>query len=89
MRKVNDMFHIEGEQLVKTSNGQPVPEDEPIFIVRGRDVLAARTVQFYMEECARAGVPVDRVNQLIEVYAAFLIYAKEHTTKIPGSTHGK
>ena len=88
MRKLNDMFHIEGEQLVKTSNGQSVPEDEPIFILRGRDALAEATIGYYINLCWKMGVPEDRRQQLLAVGEKFHDYAKRKTTKTPGSTHG-
>ena len=40
MRKLDSKFHIEGDQIVKTSNGDPIPEDEPLFLIRARDYLA-------------------------------------------------
>lgn len=48
MRRVNEMFHVDDEgRLVKTSNNQPVPEDEPVFILRGRDNLSVPTLIHY------------------------------------------
>lgn len=90
MKKINDMFHIDGEQLIKTSNGQPIPDDEPIFILRGRDNLASATLAIYYTLCDASGdVPVDRLQQLDEVLTRFRNYRDTHATKIPGSTHGK
>jgi hypothetical protein len=87
MRKLNDMFHIEGERLVKTSNGQFVPEDEPLFILRGRDALAADAISHYIRNCTVAGTPPDRIQQLRAVLAKFDNYARNER-KIPGVTHG-
>lgn len=36
MRKIDEKHHIEGEQIIKATNGQPIPEDEPTFLFRGR-----------------------------------------------------
>jgi hypothetical protein len=90
MKKVNDMFHIEGERLIKTSNGQAVPEDEPIFILRGRDALAFDTIMAYIHLCATADPPVpdDRIEQLRAVANAFFAFPGSRL-KTPGSTHGK
>jgi hypothetical protein len=88
MRKLNDMYHLEGEQLVKTSNNQIVPEDEPLFILRGRDSLAALGIMTYRRECMELGVPEDRIKQLDQVILKFQAYAKNHTVKLPGITHG-
>lgn len=88
MRKLNDMYHLEGERLVKTSNGQFVPEDEPLFILRGRDVFAIDAIRSYRAACSLKGTPADRVAALDEVILKFRLYAETHPTKIPGSTHG-
>lgn len=90
MRRVNDMFHIDGERLVKTSNGQPVPDDEPIFVVRGRDVLAYDTVLAYIHLCesAEPPVPQDRMEALHKVAGDFFGFPSNRQ-KLPGSTHGK
>lgn len=89
MRKLNDMFHIDGEQLVKTSNGQPVPDDEPIFILRGRDSLASWTINKYIDACKDSGVPEDRLEALYQVLGKFSRFAIKQSTKLPGVTHGK
>lgn len=40
-RQINHMFHVdENYRLVKTSNDQAVPDNEPVIIIRGRDRLA-------------------------------------------------
>jgi hypothetical protein len=88
MRKLNDMFHIEGEQLVKTSNGEPVPEDEPVFILRGRDMLAINAIVSYKWACEDCGVPTDRIAALREVEDRFREYRSRNKTKLPGVTHG-
>jgi hypothetical protein len=90
MRKINDMFHIDGERLVKNSNGHPVPEDEPIFILRGRDALAHDTILAYIHLCESADPPVpsDRIQQLNKVANEFFRFPAQRL-KTPGSTHGK
>lgn len=89
MRKLNDMYHLEGERLIKTSNGQFVPEDEPLFILRGRDMIASIAIIEYRDECEACGVPQDRIIQLEQVIQKFQEYARTHPIKLPGVTHGK
>jgi hypothetical protein len=89
MRKLNDMFHIEGELLIKTSNGEPVPEDEPLFILRARDAAAVPTLHDYVKHCMALGTPSDRFFDLGGVVMEFIKYARAHPTKVPGSSHGK
>jgi hypothetical protein len=88
LRKLNEMFHIDGEQLVKSSNGQPVPPGEPLFILRARDVAAAPAIWNYIALCAMAGTPPDRIEQLRKVYHDFVQYRVGAVVKVPGSTHG-
>lgn len=35
---------------VERLDGKPIPEDEPIFVLRGQDALAARIVHLYADE---------------------------------------
>lgn len=91
MRKLNDMFHLEGERLVKTSNGQFVPEDEPLFIIRGRDAMAVALLSAYREFCRDHGTPQQRIDDLASVINLFEDYQKNYPDKmkIPGITLGK
>ena len=88
MRAVNEMFHIDGERLVKTSNGQPVPDDEPMFILRARDQNSLRTLDLYIRLCVEEGTPQDRIDALRRVRTRFEQFVRTRQTKVPGSTHG-
>lgn len=87
---INEMYHFAGRRLVKTSNCQPVPLDEPVFILRARDGVAAPVIALYRDVCREGGTPQDRLSALAEVIKRFDEYRKEHPEKIkiPGSTHG-
>jgi len=39
--------------LVKMSNNEVIPDDEPIFILRARDEQAVKTLKFYHEVCRK------------------------------------
>lgn len=89
-RPVNEMFHIANGRLVKTSNNQPIPNEEPVFILRGRDNLSAKTIAHYIVECVNGGnVPEDRLKDLFGVLRRFVNFANRFGTKTPGITHGK
>lgn len=53
-----------------------IPEDEPLFIFRGRDALALHAIQAYREICADVGRPawhlelIDRNCQSIAAWQA-------------------
>jgi hypothetical protein len=65
-----------------------VPEDEPIFIIRGQDDLAAAIVTRYANMAN--GIEDDKVrpsdewfDQMNGVVSEFLRFRNENTTKIP------
>lgn len=92
MRKLNDMFHVDDQlRLVKTSNGEVVPEDEPLFVLRGRDSIAVDAIFLYLLRCKHRGVPKDRLDALKGVLREFLKYKMSHpeALKLPGITHGE
>jgi hypothetical protein len=47
MKKLDNKFSINGETIVKTSNGEPIPHDEPVFLIRARDRLAIPLLRMY------------------------------------------
>ncbi len=88
MKKLNEMFHIEDDQLIKSSNGEPVPIDEPLFILRARDCCAYGALKAYYKLCEEVGTPVDRLDAIFMLIGDFYKYRDTHKTKVPGSTHG-
>jgi hypothetical protein len=47
MKRLDGKFSIDGERIVKTSNGEPIPNDEPVFLIRARDRLALPLLRIY------------------------------------------
>jgi hypothetical protein len=91
MRLIDKKFHIESEQIVKTSNGEAVPEDEPLFLLRARDRLAAPLLHVYGLMSIKDGCTayhMDLLRVLVEEFEAFV---REHPERMkqPGSTMGK
>ncbi len=91
MRILDNKFHLEGEQIVKTSNGEPIPEDEPVFILRARDRLALEVLEYYRNICEQDGCidfQLDGIGINIQRFDAF---AREHPERMkqPGITRGK
>lgn len=91
MRQLNSMYHIEGEQLVKTSNGQAIPEDEPVFILRARDRVAIHAIRIYVVLCQVDMVDDERVEQLFAVIDRFCSWMMLNPGKVkqPGITKGR
>ena len=48
MRKLDGKFHLEGEKIIKTSNGEELDlEKEPVILIRARDKLALPLLRIY------------------------------------------
>jgi hypothetical protein len=88
MRKLDGKFHIEGEAIVKTSSGEVLPEDEPLFFLRGRDRLALAALTHYRVLCVLDGCNDYQLAGIDERIAAFEEYAALRPTKQPGVTRG-
>jgi hypothetical protein len=76
--------------LVKMSNGEAIPEDEPIFILRGRDVLAVQTLAYYLEISAEHGCNDYHQQKVSEAIERFTSYEIDHpdVMKTPSVTRG-
>ncbi len=91
MRILDGKFHLEGEQLIKTSNGEPVPENEPLFILRGRDRLALATIERYYELCGADGRTDFQLDAVLVAHSKFKDFIKAHPERMkqPGITKGQ
>lgn len=95
MRKIDGKFHIETDdagkpRIVKTSNGEVIPEDEPLFLLRARDYLAMATLCKYAELCKQDGCNEYQMNGIYEAVANFSVFASNNKDKMkqPGITKG-
>jgi hypothetical protein len=82
---------LEKVQIIKTSNGQPIPEDEPIILFRGRDRLAYGMLMHYRQLCIDDGCTDYQLESMDKMIKAFQDYASNHPEimKQPGITLGK
>jgi len=74
MRRIDDYFHIENDQIIKTSNGEPILEDEPTFLFRARDKWALLALRYYRELCVADGCNdyhIEGISQMMDKFAAF------------------
>ena len=89
MRRIDEKHHIEGEQIIKTTNGQAIPESEPTILFRGRDKLALPMLRYYRQMCADDGCTDFQLESMDKMIAAFVRFAEESPTmKQPGITRG-
>ena len=100
MRKIDGKYHIEASigddgttviNIVKTSNGQIIPEDEPLMLFRGRDRLAVPMSENYKQLCVEDGCVEQHIQSAQVCVDLFKKFAQEHPERMkqPGCTLGK
>ena len=69
----------------KRREKKQIPADEPTFLIRGQDMLAARTIRFWILQAERAGVNFDKLANTQKDLARFEDFAltKPKRTKLP------
>lgn len=56
-----------------------VPEDEPVFLIRGKDLLAADVVSDWITRAEMEGlVPADKINRAKEHLQVIIEFQREH-----------
>ncbi len=77
--------------LVKRSNEEPIPEDEPIFILRARDCLAFPTLQHYQQLSATDGCNAYHMDGIDRALISFMQWSNANPEKLkqPGITKGR
>lgn len=55
-------------------------EDEPLFLLRGRDVLASSTILAWCERAKQFGVPQKKIDEAISLSVSMILYP---TKKFP------
>lgn len=65
-------YDIEDDRLVNASSGEPIPADEPILILRAKDVHAVQALYAYQNLCENES-HVQAVAQRIEEFEDFAI----------------
>lgn len=77
-------------QIIKTTNGQAIPDNEPIILFRGRDKLALPMLEFYRKLCVVDGATQYQLDSMDKMIKIFEEFAKTSSTmKQPGCTLGK
>jgi hypothetical protein len=91
MRKLDGKFHIENDQIIKTSNGEIIPEDEPVFLFRGRDNIALELLYNYRDLCIDHNCTEYQISGVERAINLFEEFSKNHPKRMkqPGITLGK
>jgi hypothetical protein len=93
-KAIDPKFHIEDEDsvisIVKTSNGEPIPDDEPKMLFRARDRHALETLRYYRAICADDDCTDFQMAGIENRMAAFEQFRREHFERMkqPGITRG-
>lgn len=89
--KIGSRFAIRDNRIVKVSNGEVLPLDEPLFLMRARDVAALPALRDYWLHCQEAGADewqLSELNKELELFERFRELCADRM-KIPGITHGR
>lgn len=86
MRRINHVYHIEGEQIICTASGEVIPTGEPLALFRASDPLAGETLWSYKESSELAGVPhlIVLSNELLWIKFADFQRENPDLMKVPG-----
>lgn len=90
-RPVGNRFVIRNGELIKITNGERIPEEEPLFLMRGRDHLALLTLRDYQLRCV-ADMCNDYILGLLdETIQQFKDFKEKFPERMkqPGVTRGR
>lgn len=90
MRKINSRFHIDDNEIIKTSNNQIIPHEEPLFLMRGRDHLTLKFLKIYKDLCIEDGCNSYFLKELDKTIKEFELFNLEYSERLkqPGITKG-
>jgi hypothetical protein len=78
-------------EVVKSTNGVPIPDEEPVILFRGRDRLALPMLKYYYSLCEKDGATLFQLTSMTTMIQRFGQYAIQYpeVMKQPGVTLGK
>lgn len=90
MRKLDGKYHITNDEIVNTSTGAVIPEDEPLFLFRARDILALGILVTYGERCLINGCTNKQIEGVAREIKKFQNFIKQHHERMkqPGKKDG-
>jgi hypothetical protein len=90
MRKIDAKFHIENDQIIKTTNGVVISEDEPLFLIRARDYLALPLLRYYAQISGADSCTDYHMSGIAKAIAEFEDFTVKHPEQMkqPGITRG-
>lgn len=91
-REIDSKFAVSTEgKIYKKSNGEVIPDDEPLFLLRGRDLLAIKFLMAYAEISKEAGCNAYHFLKIGETTGGFIKFKIDYPErmKMPSITEGK
>jgi hypothetical protein len=91
LRPIDPKYHVSvSGEIIKTSNGAPIPAGEPLILFRARDYLSLPLLRAYREMSVADGCTEYHLAGIDNRIAEFERFAHEHPElmKQPGSTRG-
>lgn len=55
-----------------------IPDDEPVFVIRGKDILAARAVAHWMDLAGERGVNDEKMVAVAAHLKAIEVFQRDH-----------
>ena len=88
---MDNKFEIRDNKLVNRSSGEVIPDDEPTFILRARDILALGVLNYYQVRSDRDGCTQYHMQLVEDVIKRFTDFRNNHPERMkqPGSTRGQ
>lgn len=92
-REIDGKFYIDAKalrdpEIVSHTTGQAIPADEPLFLLRARDLHALATLHYYDAVCRQAGCTAEHLEGIERAKARFEAFRNQHTDRMkqPGSS---
>ena len=85
---IDGKFSCDGEKIFNTVSGEPIPDNEPRFLLRARDEVALYALRIYREECIEFGCNDLHLAGIDNRIKAFEDFAVQHPERMkqPGIT---
>src|SRR5215471_10223257 len=90
MSNLGDKYRIENNRIVGAS-GEPIPDDEPLFILRAQDMLMVKAIGYIKAMCHMNNCPQEHIDGLAQRMSEFNKFYDDHKDrmKLPGTTKSK
>lgn len=79
--KQEPKYKIKGS-IINRQSGNPIPDDEPIFILRGRDMTAVDMLMFYLSRVKTEGCPTEHLHAVQKRIDQFQVFATKNPDRM-------